>query len=157
TTAPDLLQHLWSLAIEEQFYLLWPPMVAVIYVRMRNHRWLLPVVSGGGALASVVAMAVLFDPDRDPSRVYYGTDTRASALLIGATLAFVWNADVTKRIVNFPPALVDGASLLAIAVLTLAVTRYNGFDPAVYEGGFVVVSAATALLIVAGSTVRSTV
>ncbi|HEX7095032.1 MAG TPA: acyltransferase family protein [Acidimicrobiales bacterium] len=152
TAAPDLLQHLWSLAIEEQFYVVWPPVVAALHTRLWRRRWLLPVVSAAGALASIVAMLTMFDADRDPSRVYYGTDTRASALLIGATLAFVWHADISRRIVNPPPVLVDAAAVLAAVALGLAVVRYNGFDPQVYEGGFVVVSAATALLIVGGCT-----
>jgi peptidoglycan/LPS O-acetylase OafA/YrhL len=153
--APDLLQHLWSLAIEEQFYLIWPPVVAALYTRLWRHRWLLPVVSAGGALASVLAMRIMFSPDRDPSRVYYGTDTRASALLIGATLAFVWAPDVGKRAVNPPPFILDAAGVFAGLALALAVTRYNGFDPPVYEGGFLLVSAATALLIVASTTSRT--
>jgi peptidoglycan/LPS O-acetylase OafA/YrhL len=152
TAAPDLLRHLWSLAIEEQFYLLWPPIVAAMYTRLWRRRWLLPVISASGAALSVLAMFLLFDPDRDPSRVYYGTDTRASALLIGATLAFVWNPDVSKRQVNPPPVLADLMGGAAIVVLALAITRYNDFDPDVYQGGFLLVSLATITLIVAGST-----
>jgi peptidoglycan/LPS O-acetylase OafA/YrhL len=151
-SAPDLLQHLWSLAIEEQFYLVWPPVLAALHTRLWRRRWLLPVISGTGAAASVLAMFVLFDPDKDPSRVYYGTDTRASALLIGATLAFVWQPDVSRRLVNPPPVIVDGAGIFAAFALAVAVTRYNGFDPPVYQGGFLLVSCATALLIVAGTT-----
>jgi peptidoglycan/LPS O-acetylase OafA/YrhL len=153
--SPDLLRHLWSLAIEEQFYLLWPPVVAALYTRLWRRRWLLPLISATGAAASVLLMFALFDPDRDTSRVYFGTDTRASALLIGATLAFVWNPDVGKRLVNPPPVLIDGAGVLAGIALALAVTRYNDYDPDVYQGGFLLVSAATALLIVASTTSRT--
>jgi peptidoglycan/LPS O-acetylase OafA/YrhL len=155
SVAPDLLQHLWSLAIEEQFYVVWPPIVAALYTRLGRRRWVLPLISASGAALSVVLMARLFDPDRDPSRVYYGTDTRASALLIGATVAFVWQPDLTKRLVNPPPVVVDCAGVFAGFALALAVARYNGFDPAVYQGGFLLVSAATALLIVAGTTSRT--
>jgi peptidoglycan/LPS O-acetylase OafA/YrhL len=155
STSPDLLQHLWSLAIEEQFYLLWPPVLAALYTRLGPRRWMLPIVSAGAAAASALAMYVMFDPGRDPSRVYFGTDTRASALLIGATLAFVWNPDVSKRLVNPPPIAVDIAGGLAIVALALSVNRYNGFDPPVYQGGFLLVSAATALLIVAGTSSRT--
>jgi hypothetical protein len=116
---------------------------------------LLPVVSASGAAASVLLMYAIFDPDRDPSRAYYGTDTRASALLIGATLAFVWQPDVSKRLVNPPPFIIDAAGVFAGFALALAVTRYNGFDPPVYRGGFLLVSCATALLIVAGTTSRT--
>jgi peptidoglycan/LPS O-acetylase OafA/YrhL len=153
--APDLLRHLWSLAIEEQFYLVWPPVVAVLFTRFPGRRWVLPAIAAGGAAASVLAMFLLFDPDRDPSRVYYGTDTRASALLIGATLAFVWQPDVTKRVVNPPPIFVDAIGAFAGLALVLAATRYNEFDPAVYRGGFLLVAASTALVIVAGTTART--
>jgi peptidoglycan/LPS O-acetylase OafA/YrhL len=153
--APDLLQHLWSLAIEEQFYLFWPPIVAALYTRLWRRRWMLPTISASGAVISVLLMFAIFDPDRDPSRVYYGTDTRASALLIGATLAFVWQPDISRRLVNLPPIAVDAAGAFAAIALGLAVTRYNGFDPPVYQGGFVLVSCATALLIVAGTTGRT--
>ena len=89
---PSLLRHLWSLAVEEQFYLLWPPMVAVgisLGARRRRLRRLMFVslaVAGGSALL----MAALYAPAIDPSRIYYGTDTRATGLLFGAALAFVW-------------------------------------------------------------------
>ena len=85
---PSLLQHLWSLAIEEQFYILWPLVVAVGMRFLRASGLLaLTLVA---ALASAVLMAALYDPGADPSRIYYGTDTRASALLLGAALALVW-------------------------------------------------------------------
>ena len=88
-STPSPLQHTWSLAIEEQFYLVWP-LVIVALVRLRPRNWRrvglgLCVV---GALASAVAMAVLYHPGADPSRIYYGTDTRAFDLLAGAALAF---------------------------------------------------------------------
>jgi hypothetical protein len=89
---PSLLKHLWSLAVEEQFYLLWPPVLAlglsVGAMRWRQHRVLL-VALVGAAIAALL-MAILYRPEVDPSRIYYGTDTRAAGLLIGAALAFVW-------------------------------------------------------------------
>jgi peptidoglycan/LPS O-acetylase OafA/YrhL len=151
-SAPDLLQHLWSLAIEEQFYLIWPPVLAALYTRLWRRRWLLPLIAAGGAAASALAMFALFDPDRDPSRVYFGTDTRASALLIGAS--WLRSARRLEAPRNPPPIIVDGAAFAGLA-LALAVTRYHGFDPPVYQGGFLLVSCATALLIVAGTTSRT--
>src|SRR5918999_1889716 len=89
---PSLLKHLWSLAVEEQFYLLWPPVLAVgLSVgakRWRQRRVLL--VALAGASVSVLLMATLYRPEVDPSRLYFGTDTRATGLLMGAALAFVW-------------------------------------------------------------------
>src|SRR5206468_11865554 len=84
---PSLFMHLWSLAIEEQFYLLWPLVLGAFLLAGRRAA-LGPTIVG--AIASTVWMAVLFDPGTDPSRLYYGTDTRLSGLLLGAALAFVW-------------------------------------------------------------------
>lgn len=83
------LKNLWSLAIEEQFYIIWPVLLiaGLKWVKNRSH---LPMITFGLALVSALWMAILYSPDMDPSRVYYGTDTRAFALLIGCSLAFVW-------------------------------------------------------------------
>jgi peptidoglycan/LPS O-acetylase OafA/YrhL len=85
---PPLLQHLWSLAIEEQFYLVWPLVLALLVGRL--HRAGIVLLLIGVAAASTVLMAVLWQPGTEPTRVYYGTDTRAAGLLVGAALAFVW-------------------------------------------------------------------
>ena len=89
----SLLQHLWSLAVEEQFYLIWPVVLAVglgLGMKHRRQRWVLTVALVGAA-GSAVAMRLLFTPGVDPSRIYYGTDTRATGLLCGAALAFLWS------------------------------------------------------------------
>jgi len=85
---PSLLRHLWSLAVEGQFYLLWPLLFAVLMRHLRRRYVVLAVLSA--AAASTILMAILYQPDIDPSRIYYGTDTRAAGLLIGAALALVW-------------------------------------------------------------------
>ncbi|HKA94066.1 MAG TPA: acyltransferase family protein [Acidimicrobiia bacterium] len=82
------LRHMWSLAIEEQFYLVWPLITFACLRLARGRHWLLGLVCGAGAGASIAAMAALYDPV-DPSRAYYGTDGRAHLLLIGAGLALV--------------------------------------------------------------------
>src|SRR3954469_19950995 len=91
TAAPSPLQHTWSLAIEEQFYLVWPLLLVALLglVRGRDPRTRRAVVLGtclAGAAASV-ATTVLLRGHVDPDRLYYGTDTRAAALLVGAGLA----------------------------------------------------------------------
>ena len=86
---PPPLQHLWSLAIEEQFYLAWPLILGLVLLLAETRRvracaaWL-------GAAASALLMAILYTPGADPSRVYYGTDTHATALLIGSAIALTW-------------------------------------------------------------------
>ncbi|HET9730382.1 MAG TPA: acyltransferase, partial [Acidimicrobiia bacterium] len=82
------LVHLWSLGIEEQFYLLWP-LVCFVLLRTQRGRQVAPFVAVAGAAASAVLMAVLYQRGTDTARLYYGTDTRAHAFLLGATSAFV--------------------------------------------------------------------
>ncbi len=90
---PSPLTHFWSLAIEEQFYLIWPPLLFAMvsmHVSKPNTR---RVVLGLAAV-SAVAMMVLYNPAADPSRVYYGTDTRVFSLLLGAWMAFIPDRDL---------------------------------------------------------------
>ena len=87
---PPLLLHLWSLAVEEQFYLIWPPLLLLGVRRTRGRRRPRVYAALGGAAASALAGYLLYHPGVDPSRVYYGTDTRASGLLLGAVLAMGW-------------------------------------------------------------------
>lgn len=90
---PSPLTHFWSLAIEEQFYLIWPPllfaMVSMHVSKPNTRRVVL-----GLAAASALAMMVLYNPAADPSRVYYGTDTRVFSLLLGAWMAFIPDRDL---------------------------------------------------------------
>ena len=90
---PSPLTHFWSLAIEEQFYLIWPPLLLAMvsmHVSKPNTR---RVVLGLAAV-SALAMMVLYNPATDPSRVYYGTDTRVFSLLLGAWMAFIPDRDL---------------------------------------------------------------
>jgi peptidoglycan/LPS O-acetylase OafA/YrhL len=94
-TTPSPVLHMWSLAVEEQFYLVWPLVVlGVLWLAGRRLSKTGAIVTVGvvaaiGAVASAIWMAVLYVPGGDPSRVYYGTDTRAQAMLAGAALAVV--------------------------------------------------------------------
>ena len=85
---PSPLTHFWSLAIEEQFYLLWP-ILLLILLRLRIKRSSIRRIVIAAAALSALAMAILYHPGTDPSRVYYGTDTRMFSLLLGAWLAFI--------------------------------------------------------------------
>ncbi|RIK28465.1 MAG: acetyltransferase, partial [Chloroflexi bacterium] len=144
---PSLLQHLWSLAVEEQFYLLWPLVFALLLTRLKTRGALLVLMLG--ATLSALWMGALYHPDTDPSRVYYGTDTRAFGLLLGAALAFVWSpqADGTTR--SRRVWLLDGIGFLALAGLGAAFIFLDEFNPFLYQGGMLLVSAATAFLIAA--------
>lgn len=143
---PPLLQHLWSLAIEEQFYLVWPLVLALLLGRLRRGGMFALLISG--AVASSLLMAVLWRPDADPSRVYYGTDTRAAGLLIGAALAFVWVPwALPRRRHRAYPVLLNLAGIGALAVLVLLHLELNQYQPLLYRGGFALVAVSTALII----------
>lgn len=127
-TAPaSALQHTWSLGIEEQFYLLWPLLLLAIPRRF------LALACCAGALASAAVMALLYDPV-DLDRAYFGTDTRAQALLVGCALAA---RPLARWVAAVAGALGGGVFLVALA-------RAGGSDAWLYRGGFLLVAAAVA-------------
>lgn len=151
--APSPLQHFWSLAIEEQFYLVWPVLLLLLFKRRTSFKWLKRGILIAAA-ASALWMAVLYNPEGDPSRVYYGTDTRAFSLLIGAWLAIVWPSTAfgDKRKPDALPSLrarrvFDGIGVLAFVGLIALVATANGYTPFLYRGGLVICSILTAVLI----------
>jgi peptidoglycan/LPS O-acetylase OafA/YrhL len=147
---PPPLQHLWSLAVEEQFYLIWPLVLAVVLAR-RPGRRLRAAIAWAGAAGSAVAMAFLYLPGSDPSRVYYGTDTHATALLTGSALALTWplarltaaSGDLVRRL--------DMAGLVGLAVLAWAAGHFTGADPALYPAGLAAAALAAAAVIAAAA------
>ncbi|HET6794702.1 MAG TPA: acyltransferase, partial [Acidimicrobiales bacterium] len=146
---PPLLQHLWSLAVEEQFYLVFPVLL-VIGVRLvggRRARLAVPALVVGGL--SAAAMAVLWHSGADPSRVYYGTDTHAVGLCVGVALGFA--APLHRRPAAVVPAarrILDGAGALGLVVLLALMHVLNQFSAGLYRGGFAVASVATAFVVV---------
>jgi peptidoglycan/LPS O-acetylase OafA/YrhL len=153
------LDHLWSLAVEEQFYLIWPwlLLLGIIAVRRRPKAlpWLaLPTLALAAASAGL--MLVLYHPGYDPTRVYEGTDTRAAGLLIGAALAMVWSSERAARATRTWRAILDGPALAGIAVIFLMVWRVGQYSPFLYKGGLVVLSLATAAVL-AGAAVPGSV
>ncbi|MBS1837656.1 MAG: acyltransferase [Actinobacteria bacterium] len=131
---PPLLQHLWSLAIEEQFYLVFPALFALGMAKVgrRKVAWVL----GALALASGAWMALRFREFTDPSAIYYSTFTRASGLLMGALLAVLWAPWRTRgRAATSAGVALDGVGILGLLVVAWFFVRVNAFDPFVYRGG----------------------
>lgn len=144
---PPLLRHLWSLAVEEQFYLLWPVVVALVVGRVRRSRFALVTLIV--ALGSAVAMAAFFKSEVDPSALYYGTFTRMSGLLLGSAFAMVWRPSRLRARAGQSRAglVVDAIGVVGLAGLVVMFFAANEFDPFVYRGGFVLVDVATVLVI----------
>ena len=138
--APSPLEHTWSLAIEEQFYLVWPLVVVFAGKRLR-------VVAIVLALASMAAALFLYDPERT-TRVYMGSDTRAAAILFGAVLAtLVPMGHSTRR-----PRLLDASSIVAFLALAYAWSTLDGQSPFLYRGGFWLTELAALVVITAAVT-----
>jgi peptidoglycan/LPS O-acetylase OafA/YrhL len=153
TGRPSLLQHLWSLAVEEQFYVLWPLLLSVaLWGVAPRRRWrrrrLALFIALAGAAGSALLMATLYQPGVDPSRVYYGTDTRVAGLLFGATLAFVWvPGQIPHWAGQIKPLLLDIAGLVALSALVWFYLRLDQYQPFLFRGGFALVALVTAVVI----------
>ena len=147
---PPPLQHLWSLAIEEQFYLVWP-LILIVTLRTCHSRRLRAGAASLGAALSAVAMAAIYVPGGDPSRVYYGTDTHASALLIGAGLAFAWPLRQLRAAPREKAQRADLAGLTGIALLAWAMGHFPGGDSALYPAGLLIAAVGAGGLVVAAA------
>ena len=152
---PPLLKHLWSLSVEEQFYLIWPA-VALFLVR-RGGRPLVRRVAVIIAIASTVWMAFLairggYPIDADPSRAYFGTDSHIMGLLIGAALATVWRPGrLSSSIPRTAQVLVTGTGIAMLATIAYFYLFVGEFTPWLYRGGFLALAVFTAVLIAAAT------
>ncbi|HET6595267.1 MAG TPA: acyltransferase family protein [Anaerolineales bacterium] len=144
---PPLLQHLWSLAVEEQFYLLWPLILLFLLRTSRSNRFGLPFVTTLLIVLSTLWMTTLYSPDVDPLRTYYGTDTRAAGFLVGGLLAMIGSPSSQKS----PSKWHEAFGWIGLLALILLYNKLNEFQPFLYRGGIFLTALASAVLIVGAS------
>ena len=143
---PPPLDHLWSLAVEEQFYLIWPFLLLGGLKFVRDRRAMAAITLVLAAISSIL-MALNYHPGYDPTRAYEGTDTRAAGLLIGAALAMLWPSYKLPKLTRGRVAILDIAGLTGLIVIAYMIAETNQYSGWLYQGGVVVLSLATAAVV----------
>ncbi|WP_213816492.1 acyltransferase family protein [Glaciihabitans sp. dw_435] len=136
-TSPDLFRNLWSLAVEEQFYLFWP---LILLLLLRSRRGIVGRVLVAAAVASAVLMLVLYNVGAGATRVYYGTDTHLFGLALGGLLAWGAVRFAGRGLVRWAWSrqLLMGAGCLALIALVTLTVVLPAQSPIAFRGGLVV-------------------
>ena len=150
--APSPLLHMWSLAVEEQFYLLWPLITILVVCWTRRGPRTLGRVALIGATASAALMAALHAAGTDTSSLYYGTHTRAAPLLVGAALATARPAGL-RAAGRLGRAGLQLAGLTGVIVVLWCIGNVDGQSPGLYDGGFLLLAVAVAAILASVSAV----
>ena len=152
---PAFLQHLWSLAVEEQFYLIWPA-IAFVLLKWRGRRAVFYVAIGAALLSTawMIALSVRngYPLEADPSRAYFGSDTHVMGLLLGAALAMVWRPGrLSRHLTAGAKAIITALGVSALLGVVWFYLQVGEYSPFLYHGGFFVLSAIVCVLIAAAS------
>lgn len=152
---PPLLQHLWSLAVEEQFYFVWPAL-AFVLLKWRGRKGV-GQIAFLLAIASTVWMIVLsvrggFPLENDPSRAYFGADSHCMGLLLGAAMATIWRPGLISATVTWlGRAVINTIGIIALGAIVLFFLRVGEYSPWMYHGGFLLLAFVVCVLIAAAS------
>ena len=146
---PNVFTHLWSLAVEEQFYLFWPLVLAVILLVFRLKPWVIGVVAVLGAAGSTWLAWHLYDPYALPWRIYYGTDTRAVGLFVGIVGAILLPparlAPIRSWLGRFGMEIIG---LAALAGVVWCMFTIDEFESRLYQGGMLMLAIPAIVLII---------
>ncbi|KRM23812.1 acyltransferase family protein [Latilactobacillus graminis] len=139
--------HLWTLSIEGQFYLVWPFVIVALIVGVKNKRRIAQLLLGLSVI-SAIWMAILYQPNADPSRLYYGTDTRVFSILMGAAMAFIWPSTALKQKIVLKQRLVlDGIGVVSVVALVWLMVKLNAESSLTYRGGLFLFSGLACILV----------
>ncbi|WP_395655972.1 acyltransferase family protein [Nocardioides sp.] len=146
---PGPLDHLWSLSVEEQFYLVWPLLLIAMF-RLRLTRAHIIATTAAAAVVSFALLSILAVPGFDHTRAYEGTDTRAGGILVGAVLALCW-PQVVAAVTGSATVrnAVQAAGVLGIVVAGWLVATTDDYSLGLYDGGILALSVATAATVAA--------
>jgi peptidoglycan/LPS O-acetylase OafA/YrhL len=152
---PPLLKHLWSLAVEEQFYLVWPA-IAFLAMRRFARKGVFAVAATLAILSTIwmlqLAVANGFPDFADPSRAYFGTDSHSMGLLIGAAMATFWRPGRMRRsLPTGASAIITAIGIAALLAVIWFFVFVGEFTPWLYRGGFLGLALIVATLIAAAS------
>lgn len=143
---PSPFTNLWSLAVEEQFYLVWP-LFLIVFSRFVKSNLGKVILTLALAAASAVAMGVIYHPGSVPNLVYYGTDTRAFALLTGAALAFMWPSTNLPKVSPWARDAINVLGFAGLGLFVWMVVFTNEYQTFMYRGGMVILAIGTTFLV----------
>lgn len=139
--------HLWSLAVEGQNYLIWP-LVFILLMKIGKKRSRVFNVVAGITVFSGILFAVLYTPGADPTRVYYGTDTRLFSIWMGSALAFIWpTTHLKKEIPIKAKRILNLSGIVSLLGLVFAFFLLDDHLTFVYYGGMFLISILATVLV----------
>jgi peptidoglycan/LPS O-acetylase OafA/YrhL len=145
-----VLRHLWSLAVEEQWYLIWP----LLFVFVFGAKWMRPKISGAllllcsGAIMFATALRFVQDDETRTNFLYLSTLTRSSGLLLGAAVAMLWRPWRKNSLPSWwKSSLADALAVASIAVIGVLMATVHVADAQLYQGGLAVTTIASAVII----------
>ena len=145
-----VLRHLWSLAVEEQWYLIWP----LLFTFMFGSKWMRPKVSGilllvcSAAIMIATALRFVQDDETRTNFLYLSTITRSSGLLLGAAVAFTWRPWRKNSLPSWwRSSVADALAIASIAVIGVLMATVHVSDARLYQGGLAATTVASAVII----------